>query len=80
MGVKQTHFLKENEDIIPLIAYTILALWTRLYNIGKSNTVVWDEVRSPLKIRAALLPKSHLIQAHFGKFGAVSLATSQVEY
>ncbi|POY73479.1 hypothetical protein BMF94_3416 [Rhodotorula taiwanensis] len=28
---------------IPLIIYTILALFTRLYRIGASNTVVWDE-------------------------------------
>ncbi|GAA6005428.1 hypothetical protein JCM10207_002978 [Rhodosporidiobolus poonsookiae] len=28
---------------IPLIIYTILALFTRLYRIGANNTVVWDE-------------------------------------
>ncbi|GAA5981932.1 hypothetical protein JCM5350_006569 [Sporobolomyces pararoseus] len=28
---------------IPLIVYTILALFTRLYRIGANNTVVWDE-------------------------------------
>lgn len=27
----------------PLILYTVLALFTRLYKIGASNTVVWDE-------------------------------------
>ncbi|GAA5971301.1 hypothetical protein JCM11641_008301 [Rhodosporidiobolus odoratus] len=28
---------------IPLILYTILSLFTRLYRIGANNTVVWDE-------------------------------------
>ncbi|GAA5830517.1 hypothetical protein JCM11251_002496 [Rhodosporidiobolus azoricus] len=28
---------------IPLIIYTILSLWTRLYQIGANNSVVWDE-------------------------------------
>ncbi|BGP29202.1 Dolichyl-phosphate-mannose--protein mannosyltransferase 2 [Rhodotorula toruloides] len=28
---------------IPLIIYTILSLFTRLYRIGANNTVVWDE-------------------------------------
>ena len=29
---------------MPLVIYTILSLWTRLYKIGKNNAVVWDEV------------------------------------
>lgn len=29
---------------LPLIVYTILALFTRLYKIGDANSVVWDEV------------------------------------
>lgn len=36
----------DNSDLLPLFAYTVLSLFTRLYDIGKSNTVVWDEVRS----------------------------------
>lgn len=35
--------LREYSDFIPLVVYTGLALFTRLYRIGKSNTVVWDE-------------------------------------
>lgn len=31
---------------IPLIIYTFLSLFTRLYRIGANNSVVWDEVRS----------------------------------
>lgn len=33
---------------IPLIVYTILAIFTRLYRIGAADSVVWDEVRSSL--------------------------------
>ena len=29
---------------IPLIVYTFLSLFTRLYRIGANNSVVWDEV------------------------------------
>jgi dolichyl-phosphate-mannose-protein mannosyltransferase len=36
---------------IPLIIYTILSLFTRLYRIGANNTVVWDEVRLRLQSR-----------------------------
>lgn len=38
---------------IPLIIYTFLSLFTRLYRIGANNSVVWDEVRSlPISRRA----------------------------
>ncbi|POW01678.1 hypothetical protein PSHT_12427 [Puccinia striiformis] len=30
-------------ELIPLLIYTILSLATRLYRIGRVNTVVWDE-------------------------------------
>jgi dolichyl-phosphate-mannose--protein O-mannosyl transferase len=42
----QYDFAMENSDLFPLFAYTILALFTRLWDIGKSDTVVWDEVRT----------------------------------
>ncbi|KAG9030784.1 Protein O-mannosyltransferase 2 [Tulasnella sp. JGI-2019a] len=35
--------IDQNMDIIPPIIYTLLACWTRFYDIGKSNFVVWDE-------------------------------------
>lgn len=30
-------------ELLPLLIYTILSLATRLYRIGRANTVVWDE-------------------------------------
>ncbi|GAA95617.1 glycosyltransferase family 39 protein [Mixia osmundae IAM 14324] len=36
-------YYDELRDYVPLIVYTILALFTRLWRIGASNTVVWDE-------------------------------------
>jgi hypothetical protein len=39
----QLALLKDNSEIIWVTVYTFLALFTRLYRIGKSNTVVWDE-------------------------------------
>lgn len=41
---EQVDFCRENYDIIWLCIYTALSLFTRLYRIGRSNTVVWDEV------------------------------------
>lgn len=38
--------LSDLRSQIPLIIYTVLALFTRLYRIGANNTVVWDEVRA----------------------------------
>lgn len=39
----QVDVIRLNSDLIPLAVYSILALLTRLWQIGKSNTVVWDE-------------------------------------
>lgn len=36
---------RELAPYAPLIAYTILSLFTRLYKIGHADSVVWDEVR-----------------------------------
>jgi dolichyl-phosphate-mannose-protein mannosyltransferase len=30
-------------ELVPLLIYTILSLATRLYKIGRVNTVIWDE-------------------------------------
>ncbi|SCV67340.1 BQ2448_5986 [Microbotryum intermedium] len=35
--------MQELKPHIPLLIYTFLALFTRLYRIGANNTVVWDE-------------------------------------
>ncbi|KDE06245.1 hypothetical protein MVLG_03404 [Microbotryum lychnidis-dioicae p1A1 Lamole] len=35
--------MQELKPHIPLLVYTFLALFTRLYRIGANNTVVWDE-------------------------------------
>lgn len=32
-----------NRDVIAVLFYTALSLYTRLHRIGRSNTVVWDE-------------------------------------
>lgn len=40
---------------IPLIIYTFLSLFTRLYRIGANNSVVWDEVR-PLTLVSVSIP------------------------
>lgn len=39
----QIDVIRLNSDLIPLFVYSVLALLTRLWQIGKSNTVVWDE-------------------------------------
>ena len=39
----QVDVIRLNADLIPLAVYSFLALLTRLWQIGKSNTVVWDE-------------------------------------
>lgn len=39
----QTQLYREYGEFVPLIVYTVLALATRLWHIGRSNTVVWDE-------------------------------------
>ncbi|KAH9817102.1 family 39 glycosyltransferase [Melampsora americana] len=39
----QSIFIEDLRELIPLIVYTILALGTRLYKIGSSKTVIWDE-------------------------------------
>lgn len=41
--ISQVDFAKDNADLAPLIIYTFLALFTRLWRIGLSDTVVWDE-------------------------------------
>lgn len=41
--VIQQDFLNENHDLLAVLFYTGLSLFTRLYRIGRSNTVVWDE-------------------------------------
>ena len=41
--MSQVDVIRLNSDLIPLAVYSILALLTRLWQIGKSNTVVWDE-------------------------------------
>lgn len=61
---------------IPLLVYTVLALFTRLYRIGANNSVVWDEVRFPPLpsfCREVETDATSLSQAHFGKFGAYYL-------
>ena len=63
--------MKDYDDLIPVAIYTALSLFTRLYKIDKSNTVVWDEVsRKPLQRNHRL---NLFAQAHFGKFGAYYL-------
>jgi dolichyl-phosphate-mannose-protein mannosyltransferase len=42
-GEAQTELAKSNRHHLPLVVYTILSIITRLYRIGKSNTVIWDE-------------------------------------
>lgn len=44
-GAIGREILSDLRQQIPLIIYTLLALFTRLYRIGASPTVVWDEVR-----------------------------------
>ncbi|KAG0140808.1 hypothetical protein CROQUDRAFT_674442 [Cronartium quercuum f. sp. fusiforme G11] len=39
----QSVFVEDLRELVPLILYTIFALVTRLYKIGKANTVLWDE-------------------------------------
>ncbi|KAL0580607.1 Dolichyl-phosphate-mannose--protein mannosyltransferase 2 [Marasmius crinis-equi] len=36
-------FFIQNAEHIPPIIYTLLSCYTRFYNIGESNVVVWDE-------------------------------------
>ncbi|KDN50774.1 hypothetical protein RSAG8_01272, partial [Rhizoctonia solani AG-8 WAC10335] len=38
-----TEFIQQNSDLLPPVIYTLLSCWTRFYNIGKSDIVVWDE-------------------------------------
>ncbi|EJT98298.1 glycosyltransferase family 39 protein [Dacryopinax primogenitus] len=38
-----TEFIQQNWEWIPPVIYTLLAAFTRYYQIGKSNVVVWDE-------------------------------------
>lgn len=38
--------MRDVRPYIPLIVYTFLSLFTRLYRIGVTNSVVWDEVSS----------------------------------
>lgn len=39
----QTEFIQQNSELLPPVIYTLLSCWTRFYNIGKSDIVVWDE-------------------------------------
>jgi dolichyl-phosphate-mannose-protein mannosyltransferase len=41
--VFQSEFVEQNLEHIPPNIYTLLSCWTRFHDIGKSNTVVWDE-------------------------------------
>lgn len=50
----QWDFVVDNRDLVPLIGYTMLALFTRLYKIGRADTVVWDEVSSTSRISKRL--------------------------
>ncbi|KAI8443990.1 family 39 glycosyltransferase [Phakopsora pachyrhizi] len=34
---------EEIKELVPILIYTILGLMTRLYRIGRSNVVIWDE-------------------------------------
>ncbi|KAB5595729.1 Dolichyl-phosphate-mannose-protein mannosyltransferase [Ceratobasidium theobromae] len=38
-----TEFIQQNSELLPPVIYTLLSCWTRFYNIGKSDIVVWDE-------------------------------------
>ncbi|ELU40091.1 protein O-mannosyl transferase [Rhizoctonia solani AG-1 IA] len=38
-----TEFIQQNSDLVPPVIYTLLSCWTRFYDIGKSDIVVWDE-------------------------------------
>jgi len=38
-----TLIVEDLRELLPLLIYTILSLVTRLYKIGRINTVVWDE-------------------------------------
>ncbi|CAE6435518.1 unnamed protein product [Rhizoctonia solani] len=38
-----TEFIQQNSDLLPPVIYTLLSCWTRFYNIGKADIVVWDE-------------------------------------
>lgn len=59
----QVDFCRENYDIIWLCIYTVLSLFTRLYRIGRSNTVVWDEVRYPYNTIITIFSKnSHFVE------------------
>ncbi|KAG9094341.1 Protein O-mannosyltransferase 2 [Ceratobasidium sp. 370] len=38
-----TEFIQQNSELLPPVIYTLLSCWTRFYQIGKSDIVVWDE-------------------------------------
>lgn len=61
---------QEIKPHVPLIIYTFLSLFTRLYRIGANNSVVWDEVRPPQLAWLLAFHPNHIctaLQAHFGK-------------
>jgi dolichyl-phosphate-mannose-protein mannosyltransferase len=39
----QVEYTKSQRHHLPLVVYTVLSLVTRLYRIGKTDMVVWDE-------------------------------------
>ncbi|KAG8968931.1 Protein O-mannosyltransferase 2 [Tulasnella sp. 419] len=38
-----TELVQQNQEHIWPVIYTLLSCWTRFHDIGKANTVVWDE-------------------------------------
>jgi dolichyl-phosphate-mannose-protein mannosyltransferase len=41
--IQQREFFLQNLEHLPPAIYTLLSCWTRFYQIGKANTVIWDE-------------------------------------
>lgn len=68
------HVLSGWEPIIAPIILTALALFTRLYRIGRSNIVTWDEAQydcPPTPTSCSLIiPEYDLTASSFGKFGS----------
>jgi dolichyl-phosphate-mannose-protein mannosyltransferase len=65
MTNQQRGFVAEWESVIWTAVYTLLSIFTRFWQIGTANYVVWDEV----SIKEHLLGQADE-QAHFGKFGS----------